>query len=334
MATTQRKTGRTTSSSGRSRSRAGMAAAATLVPLALGLAGNVSTPTASQPHPSPHPLNEPIAISCTLPFAAIQRHHAIDDSCPAPGNADPSSSTDRVKREVAQNLAKNNFCASNAPVNIDFDVLHQLQQEAASVTTFGSDMSLPKDRSVLRQLDTKVGKIGEGMLVRIAAFVIHAKPANVGQGESVNCKMKPAEDNDIHIALGQNSNQDEECSSVTAEMSPHFRPDSWTSDNITQNNARLFRITGQLFFDANHKPCKGTTGQNPKRSSLWEIHPVYGIEICGDSRNSCKVDSDENWIALSDFVGPGLQEEDASGDESRAGTPRTFHSSDLLADPL
>jgi len=309
-----------------------LASAATLLPLAIDLAGNVSSPSAAASHPAAGGggLHHPIAITCALPFAGIQSHHSIDDTCAATGNAD--SSTEAGKRRAAQNQAKNNFCASNPPVNIDFDVLHQLQQEAASVTTFGSDEQLPEDRSVLRQLPTKVGKIGEGTVVRLVAFVIDAHPSNVGSGESVNCKQKPAESNDIHIMLGQNSNQDEACNSVTAEMSPHFRPDTWTPNNMNRNNARLFRFTGPLFFDASHRPCKGSTGPNPKRSTIWEIHPVYGVEICGDTRNSCKVDSNENWISLSDFVGAGADDEPASGDESRVRKPRGFSIDQLDAD--
>jgi hypothetical protein len=297
-----------------------------MLPLALGLAANVGTPsTAKQARSSAGAgVNTPIAISCQLPFAAIKEHHAIDDSCPASGNSQANTP------QAAQNTAKNNFCASNKPVSIDFDVLHQLQQEAASVTTFGSDQQLPKDRSVLRKLTTKVGAIGEGTEVRIVAFVINAHPSNVGSGESVNCKLKPAESNDIHIVLGQNSNQDDECSSVTAEMSPHFRPDTWTPNNMNQNNARLFRFTGQLFFDASHKPCTGSTGPNPKRSSLFEIHPVYEVEVCGDAHNSCTVDSDQNWISLSDFVGPGEQEGETSNNESRVQKPRQFR----IVEPL
>jgi hypothetical protein len=322
MPSTQRRTRRTPITAGRSHSRK-LTSAVALLPLAIGLAGNVSSPNRSQTHAAAGAiakLNQPIAISCTLPFAAIEQHHAIDDTCGATGNSNPS--TEAGQRQASQNEAKNNFCASNIPVNIDFDVLHQLQQEAASVTTFGSDQELPQDRSVLRQISTKVGKIGEGTVVHLVAFVINAHPSNVGSGESVNCKLKPAESNDIHIVLGQNSNQDDECSSVTAEMSPHFRPNAWTANNMNQNNERLFRFTGQLFFDASHRPCTGSTGPNPKRSSLWEIHPVYGVDICGDSHNNCKIDSDENWVALSDFVGSGPQENEGSGNESRLRKPR------------
>jgi len=277
--------------------------AGTLLPLALGLGMNAAGPTKPAAHArgGGTARGAPLTISCTLPFASIERPHPIDDACPASGNS-PAGSP-----QAMQNQAKNNFCAAaDKPVNIDFDVLHQLQQDVSTNgISFGSDPQLPKDRSLLRQLPTKAGSIGEGTVVRLAAFVINAHASNVGSGESVNCKRPDAESNDIHIVLGQNSNQDDECSSVTAEMSPHFRPDIWDPTTLNQNNAHLYRFTGQLFFDASHRPCTGGTGPNPKRSSLWEIHPVYAVDICTDASNNCVVDSDANWVSLSDFVGAG-----------------------------
>jgi len=235
--------------------------------------------------------------ACTLPFDSIKQHHPIDNSCTAHGlvMADAPQS--------AQNDAKNNFCSSGTPVNIDFDVLRQLQADAAkSGITFGSNDQLPRDRSVLRKLPTKAGSLGEGTVARIAAFVIQAHYSNVGTGESVNCKQPDKESNDIHIVLGENSNHDDECSSVTAEMSPHFRPDSWNPSVLTDHNEHLYRFTGQIFFDASHSPCQGGKG-SPKRSAIWEIHPVYGVDICVDTSNHCTLESDQNWVALSDFVG-------------------------------
>lgn len=138
--------------------------------------------------------------------------------------------------------------------------------------------------------------------MRLAAFVIDAHYSNVSSGESVNCKMPGNENNDIHIVLGQNSNTDDPCTSVTAEISPHFRPDVWIPANLTQNNAHLFRFTGQLFFDAAHRPCVGGKG-SPPRVAIWEIHPTYLVDICIDPSNSCTVDNDQNWAAISDFIG-------------------------------
>ncbi len=292
-----------------------LVSAATLVPLAIGLSGNLSNNATTERHPT-HQVRTTtnqfvggsFAPSCKLPFAAIQEHHPIDDSCPADG--DSKTSTPQGKIQAAQNDAKNNFCSADASVNINFNVLQQLQTDASksgSGITFGSDSQLPKDRTVLRNLTTPVGRLSEGMVVRIAAFVINAHASNLGKGESVNCNQPDAESNDIHIVLGQNSNHDDECSSVTAEMSPHFRPAIWTPSNLNEHNTHLYRFTGQLFFDASHRPCAGGKG-SPARSSLWEIHPVYAVDICMDTNNNCKVDSDENWVSFSEEMGEDSSE--------------------------
>jgi hypothetical protein len=277
--------------------RGRLASAATLLPLALGLAGNMSTPGASLQARHRGGTVAETPPPCTLPFDSIKQHHPIDDSCTADGAAKPDTP------QSAQNDAKNNFCSTGAPVNIDFDVLRQLQKDASDKgISFGSDSQLPKDRSVLRNLPTKAGALSEGDVVRLVAFVVDAHGSNLSSGESVNCKQKRAENNDIHIVLGETSPNDDECSSVTAEMSPHFRPDVWTPTILNQHNAHLYRFTGQLFFDASHRPCAGGKG-SPKRSSLWEVHPVYAVDICTDKNNTCKVDSDDNWISLAEEEG-------------------------------
>lgn len=117
----------------------------------------------SGPIPSlPHAAATPSAgggfhLSCTLPFDSIAQHHLVDDSCGPTGNAklpDP---------RALQNRAKNNFCAKGPLVNIDFEVLHQLQQDAEDRgVSFGNDSQIPDDRSELRHLATKAGSIGEG----------------------------------------------------------------------------------------------------------------------------------------------------------------------------
>jgi len=276
-----------------------LASAATVLPLAIGLA---STQLPSGRPSSASPAGGAMAITCTLPFDPIKQQHPIDNSCPPNGNAAADTP------QALQNQAKNNFCALGTPVNVDFTVLRQLQQDAANRVTFGNDTKLPVNRSLLHNFTSKVGSIGEGSVVRLAAFVIDAHYSNLGQGESVNCKQGDKESNDIHIVLGENSNKDDPCTSTTAEISPHFRPDIWNPDTLNQNNVHMFRFTGQLFFDASHVPCSGGTGPNPKRSSLWEIHPVYAVDICVEASNRCSADSDLNWQSLVDFINRGSTE--------------------------
>jgi hypothetical protein len=168
----------------------------------------------------------------------------------------------------------------------------------------------PSDRTPLHDL-------GEGKLVRMKAYFFEAHHADVGTGESVNCNGPSEEDNDVHIALVANPS-DKECTSVTAEISPHYRPASWNEighfekfDSSKkryvvnqQMAARLqahpYRITGQLFFDASHAPCPCGTSCNPVRASVWEIHPVYGIEVCR-AGSACNEASDADWLLFDDW---------------------------------
>jgi hypothetical protein len=153
---------------------------------------------------------------------------------------------------------------------------------------------------------------GEGRLVTLKAYVLKARQEG---GESVNCKGHTPDDplfHDIHISFVAESNKPQtgdtkavsdrkECSGIVAEMSPHHRPDVWTADNVNKVAAAqaLVRITGQQFFDSSHVPCSNgaPVGSNPKRISLWEVHPIYRFEVCtGDCGGAGQWQSLEEWL--------------------------------------
>ena len=234
---------------------------------------------------------EPMTLSCTLPFDQIKQSRPIDNCCGDTGSSKPGTP------QAIQNQVKNNFCAAGSPIDISLASLQYLQQAVTDKKVpFGTDAQLPEDRSVLRSL-------GEGTIVRLAAFVQDAYYSNTARGESVNCMQYGTESNDIAIVLAAKNDQADECQSARAEMSPHFRPPAWTPQNINQNSGHLFRFTGQLFFDASHLPCSGDRRPNPRRSTLWEIHPVYAVDICTAASNHCNVGSDMGWVPISDYVG-------------------------------
>lgn len=216
-------------------------------------------------------------------------------SCPIYGDAghqnDAIGTQDRVK---------NNFCASGAATSItmdDFSALQTAVEKKGGKIRWGSGQAkyLPPDRSVLQGIGPN--GLGEGEVVRFAGYILKAQYSNVSSGESVNCKRPGDASNDIHIMLSDKPG-DKACNSVTAEMSPHYRPDAWTPGNL-QSSDHPIRVTGQLFFDASHKPCANGKSNGPARRSEWEIHPVYGIEVCTDaSLENCSVDDDSKWTVL------------------------------------
>jgi len=244
-------------------------------------------------------VDSPFDIGCTAPFkndagTNISVKRDIDDHCPLAGCPDSRA------EDQEQDRQKNNLCAdATKPVIIDFKTIDLLQGDVAGLSTGRP----PADRSGLRRLSTKDSsgksiKLGEGDVVTLEAFVLHAKHDDVPllrpnyHGEGVNCRNDSTDWNDIHIALGQTAS-DHECDSVTAEIIPHFRPANWDRfDNdpktmphvkgIAKVKGLQVRITGQLFFDGSHrpKPCSNMSkSTDPPRRALWEIHPVYDIKV-------------------------------------------------------
>jgi hypothetical protein len=152
--------------------------AATLVPLAIGLFTPKTTPHARGAGHVKHIAAAAVGSACTLPFDAIKQEHEIDSSCDAAG----SSTSDA---QAAQNEAKNNFCATGIPVNLNFDNFTRLQQAAENAgVSFGSDSHLPDDRTPLQNIlqVPNQGRVGEGSVVRLAAFVMNAHYSNVSNG--------------------------------------------------------------------------------------------------------------------------------------------------------
>lgn len=235
-------------------------------------------------------------------FKSIEVLHPIDNSCGVEGK------TTSPAGSHAQNKVKNRFCApsgNQTPETITPQDLTNLQQRADEQHIPAGQGAEPEDRTPLTRL-------GEGKLVRMAAFLLEAHHADLGSGESVNCNLKTEAGNDVHMAFGA-SPDTQECDSVTAEISPHFRPASWdeigkfevfdratrkyrtnpsTADRLQEHE---YRITGQLFFDASHEPCPCGTSCAPSRASSWEIHPVYALDVC-KAGTSCDVNADSDWI--------------------------------------
>lgn len=226
-----------------------------------------------------------------LPFAAIAKERPIDSVCPPEGAA-----TNDEKR--MENQAKNNFLATGNPVSVTLQDFKLLQDAGDAV---GKTTDRSRFRTLVRNKNERL--LGEGTLVKLVAYLLDSHYTNVGAGESVNCKLPSRVDNDITISLVEASG-DDPCNSIIAEISPHFRPDAWNEIVNLKINQPL-RITGPLFLDDSHQPCRNGLRPNPKRISVWEIHPVYNIEVCkSDTIAGCNVNDDSVWIALSEFTSP------------------------------
>lgn len=251
-----------------------------------------------------------------VPFSRLAQTHEIDRQCPARGKEDGNV------YHYAQNSAKNNFRAKGAPVALSFADFSRLQRAGEQEIAAGKVVlrgRYPEDRARLQNLIKVRGRrVGEGSVVSLQAYVFNANYANTkysklsdgqpARGEAVDCDNAELDWNDIHIALSPKGRPPiDECSTVTAEISPHYRPGVWSrftdgqnadiealipgllKDLVVENKtskqpALYLRLTGPLFYDASHKPCVFQDGKvverhSPERFSIWEIHPLYRIEV-------------------------------------------------------
>lgn len=237
------------------------------------------------------------------------------EACPNPLFPSPDPTTiDQTSCTIAgsggaeafQNEAKNNFCPAAGPakaitiadlLNLQAKVDQDVSIPFGNTRSHGTHPHGPAtDRKPLQAL-------GEGTLVTLQGFVLTARQEGK---ESVNCGTAVADtpsNHDIHISIVDSASQSDECSGVVAEMIPHHRSESWTAQNVNAVASKKLpvRLTGQLFFDSSHSPCKNgvPSSGDPKRIALWEVHPIYDFEVC--TQGDCS--DGKGWETLDQFVG-------------------------------
>jgi hypothetical protein len=184
---------------------------------------------------------------CKLPFSDIAPATDPFVKCGNCGVVSAVAKGPTIAAKAEESNAKNNFCAdtTNRTV-VDFEILRQMQAKPVDKSTLG-------DRHLLHgffQLPSGTS-IGEGSVVRLKAWILNAHVSDCPTGESVNCSLAGFVNNCIHIPLldpevAMGRSQDE-CTSVTAEMSPHFRPAAWSQIDLKAPVSNVVRVTGPLF---------------------------------------------------------------------------------------
>ncbi len=273
-----------------------------------------------------------------VPFEAPILNRAINSAssscCGLPGDEPETDAASQA--HGAQNRAKNNFCAwpNTTPALVTRLSFDRLDATRPHVTCCGRD-TLPTvaERHTLQTpfyTTSEGATLGEGSYVEFVGFILEG---HFGGSESVNCARTRRSDIDIHLelvtvtpaTLDLTTPSPTECTSVTAELSPHHRPIEWdvlgrmtgtpAAQKLTKAQMKLqdedlqrpLRFRGQIFFDASHGLCANgqPTSGNPARRSHWEIRPVYAIDVCSfTTLTDCKVEGNV-WTPLAEFLAGG-----------------------------
>jgi len=257
-------------------------------PLAWIRADAIAPSSVVQPPPAP----KVDAIAAAAQKCAVNLAACTPDGCSQPGTT-----------HAAMNQQKGVF-ATGDPTILTFGDFDTLQSNVESVVELGQEVD---DRSVLKN---QLNGVGEGSAVRIVAFLAPGTGPHPNTGESVNCNLTGPSNNDFHIPVVEEAGQDE-FHAIVVEMIPRGenspkRNAGWTITTLQTllTSGRMVRITGQLFYDNAHFPNRDSShpiGGQPKRFSLWEIHPISAFGVCKRTNNSCDVSNDSDWTPLESF---------------------------------
>jgi hypothetical protein len=215
------------------------------------------------------------------------------------------------------NSQKRTTTVDGTPTKVTFDDLAALQKDVddkfanGSITVAGEtvngtrSMTAAPRKIILSGLKAKSGTFTEGNFIELTGFIASTTLGpHPNRGESVNCKLTEASSSDLHINITPNKNQDE-TQGIVVEMipqNPNRIHNSWSEDKLKsiQSEQLPVRIQGRLFFDNEHVPNSNRAarnGTNPKRFSVWEIHPITSFEVCTSS--TCSDAS--GWKALENW---------------------------------
>ena len=254
--------------------------AATLLPLAIGLASNVSTT----------PSTESTHVGASRSSGACVAGLSL---CPTTGCAQSNDPDEQLLNETKRHLP-----GTSTPKTLTWDDLSVLQEDADSAVGEAKPLSAD-DRAHLRNLSVGSGRVSEGDLVQLDGFLVGTPHPNTG--ESVNCNLKGPANNDFHIPFADDPDKTP-YQGIVVEMIPQNRPASWTITvlNSVKRARRMVRVTGQLFYDNAHRVNAdedSPIGGQPPRFTLFEIHPIAAFSVCKQSETTCTA-----WETLDQFT--------------------------------
>ena len=193
---------------------------------------------------------------------------------------------------------------------LTFSDFHTLQDTVEALNyNPNEEMTKAKRNALLHDITLDDGSIvSEGDLVALSGFISIHRTIKCGSQESCNCTFKngandiPCSNTDIHLPIVERATLGE-TKSVVAELTPRITDlDSirdGTSLKAIQDARQQVLVVGQLFFDNAHLPNPtGNVGTQPKRFTVWEVHPITEFYTCPSGQSCDPEDVGAGWTKL------------------------------------
>jgi hypothetical protein len=244
-----------------------------------------------------------ILLACAVagPLALQRSTPQARPTCPPSGKnrgSTPVPGSDEAMRNERKRTVPTAVTASARLLTLD-----DFKSLQAQVDKLFPGMERPEftgNRNALKNLTLDSGAISEGDLVRVVGFLTVARAEGP---ESVNCESTTVID--FHINVGPTKTATE-FQGVVVEIIPQHRPAGLqTKHALEQALARVVKetlnvmVVGQLMLDNEHVVNDDPAhpkGDNPKRISVWEIHPITTLLVC--SRTACDPQQISQWTPL------------------------------------
>jgi hypothetical protein len=197
-----------------------------------------------------------------------QTNMDVYNGCPMVGEVSQSNSPERIRQLEGLNLLKNRY---KIPQAEDFDNTVTLERMLGEPGT--------PDRN----------KFDVNKAATIEGYIVYA--AESGSKETCNCKTTATYFTDQHLELALTANEPKDAKTIVVEITPRVRKMmldqgiDWTHGEIKKYVGRKVRVSGWLFYDAEHEKdacsyhpekCGDVSGYN--RHTSWEIHPITSFE--------------------------------------------------------
>jgi hypothetical protein len=251
------------------------------------------------PLPPPPPAFSPTVAPGT---------EAVDDpSCPAEGH---SNRTGRAKQDDdLRNRAKRFIANATTPVVLSIADFKALQADTDPNAANHVQKVLPR---TLTNKHAGSHTVSEGERVAVTGFLHRAEEGSAA--ESVNCAG--SDGRDIHLNINEptpNPPTFSEWTGVVVEVIPQAPLPGWTSADhsvvvsalqAVRDAALPVLAIGSLTYDNEHQVNSDKThprGTNPKRVSLWEVHPVLEFYVCPKAQSCDPTTPSTVWESLKEW---------------------------------
>jgi len=208
------------------------------------------------------------------PDPNVTTYHGPDGDCGPTGSSGSARPVDTLT-----NARKNRTDAASEYHPVTWAALQALPYPRPAPTSL-MDWT-PDQRAIIQPY--------QGIAVSVVGFLAAVKVEDRGSGESTNCHFANAVEVDWHMPLVEQSG-DAEATAIVVETTPRVRQfhAKWTPTALVPwvKSSASVRISGWVLLDPDHPGHLGKF-----RSTLYEVHPVMGIEVLQDGQ----------WVSLDDL---------------------------------